>query len=245
MSTKTPDTNKDTDAVEGIDERETRHGEDVYDIPSDALITAGEVRELVAQECAKVRKERVEEIERVEDEVEELQDEIVRLKRRVGLAEAERDGVPEDLPALLRYESLPERDREERLSANKQRAVDVWALWDVYASKGERDGEKVEHIHVKEIRRILRTREGGEHVNSATIDRVLDFLERMSEGMLEVRESPTERQGRVVELVQSVDEWRASKYEREERERERRKQELKEDAREDVERLEQAKTSKD
>jgi hypothetical protein len=188
-----------------------------------------EVRELVARKCAEVRQERHEEIEALRDVIEDLQEENKRLRERVGLSESRENGIPEDVPRIMQLEDMPVRDREARLSANKIRAVDVWSVWDVYADCG---GE-AETLKYSEIRRFLRSRNGGQDMTYQTAKRTAEWMVKLSEGML--RKDHTEDGEKRLTRVLSVDEWRVQHYEEKEEERKKREAEWTVEAKEEAE----------
>jgi hypothetical protein len=190
-------------------------------------VNEDEVRELVARKCAQVRQERTEEIESLREEIEELREENQRLRERVGLSESRENGIPEDVPRIMQLEDMPVRDREARLSANQQRAVDVWSVWDVYADKG---GAR-ETLKYSELRRFLRSRNEGS-VTYQTAKRTAEFMVRLSEGMLQ--KDRTEDGEKRLTRVMSVDEWRVEHYSEKERERQKRKAERTVEAKEDA-----------
>jgi hypothetical protein len=192
-------------------------------------LSEDEVKNLVAERNAETRRMLFEEIEQLQEEIGELREENERLLERVGLSESRENAIPEDVPQLMRYADLPVRDREARLSANQQRAVDVWTVWDVYADCG---GE-IETLRISEIRKFLRSRNGGDGITYQTAKRTAEFMVRLSEGLLEMDHSPDgdKRLARVM----SVDEWRVEHYREKKEERERRKAERTVEAREEVE----------
>lgn len=164
---------------------------------------------------------------------EDAADERSEIKEHVGLKQARENGIPEDLPRLMRLAELPEKDRTAQLSENQQRAVAVWSTWDIYADK---KGSH-ETLDYSEIRKVLQSRRGGDRVRYETIKRVADMMVRLGEGMLEVDDSPEDKTR--IKRKKSVDEWRRDHYERKKQERERRKAEAKIEAKEEAEAFEE------
>lgn len=198
------------------------------------------VREISAEKNAETRRLLFEEIEELREEIEELREENKKLKKRVGMDGAGLSEVPQDMPQIMRYTELPRKDREAYLGDKKNalRAIAIWELWDVYADCG---GEK-ETLHVSEIRKVLKTRDAP--TSGSTITRVIEFMERLGEGLLSIEDHP-QKQGRVVAREMSLDEWRKDKYAEIKRKREKRRREIEEEAAEATEEIVAAKTAAD